>query len=166
MEEQNENKANKKILSLIVFFAILIVIVILGLILKGTHKNPEAREVGQTFVQLLTEEKTDEAYFLTTDEFKNIVPVTDLKAFSSVHTVLNENTYWVIDKVMPESDQTVLVGTIKDGSGATAPVILYMKENQKLGWQVSFFSINPSDIPMELNFVEEEEGTVGDVNNQ
>jgi len=31
-----------------------------------------------------------------------------------------------------------------------------MKQDQKFGWQVSFFSINPSDIPVELNFVKPE----------
>ncbi|PIQ67728.1 hypothetical protein COY25_01210 [Candidatus Uhrbacteria bacterium CG_4_10_14_0_2_um_filter_41_7] len=156
MKELNENKTNRKILGLIAAVAILVVIAILFLILKGTHKNPEAKEVGENFVQLLTEGRTDEAYILTTDEFKKIVPVGDLQAFSSAHTVLSENTYLAIDKVMPESEQTVLVGTIKDSGDATAPVIMYMKQDQKFGWQVSFFSINPSDIPVELNFVKPE----------
>ncbi|HLB58981.1 MAG TPA: DUF4864 domain-containing protein [Bdellovibrionota bacterium] len=103
-------------------------------------------KVAENFLQKLTQQNLDEAYNLTSSQFKSAVTPDVFQQFLQQYPILTQVTTVKFSFQESDDKSTRLSGELTGKGGETAPItMVVVKEDKK--WRVLNLSLNPADVP-------------------
>ncbi|HLB59259.1 MAG TPA: DUF4864 domain-containing protein [Bdellovibrionota bacterium] len=145
MKDTPPKKKNKVLKYFLIFVAVIAVIAAIAIVgaMLATQKPTK---IAKSFLDHLSAQQLEEAYNLTSSQFKQTVPPQAFVDFLKKYPILTTPSHVAFDQRSREGSVATVSGKITATSGESAPVTMTIVKEQD-EWRVMNLSLNPEDVP-------------------